>query len=159
MAKAEKGDLIRVVEPVANTGYKIGDILEVERRFSTDIIGVVTVCGHRLYDYEYVIHRKAGEEAEDTPTATYVTEGTDVLVTEPPQDVVNSPNHYTQGRVEVIDVIEDAVAGADAFEAVCQANVLKYMLRYRHKNGIEDLRKSQWYLGRLIEHLDAKTTE
>lgn len=157
--KAQKGDLIRVVAIEDSMGgYEIGDILEVIGEDEGD--GIVTCKGGAfgilLYHSEYVIHRKAGEEA---PTATFVTEGTDVLVTEPSQDVVNSPNHYTQGRVEVIDVIEDAVAGGDAFEAVCQANVLKYMLRYRHKNGVEDIKKAVWYANKLIEHLDAKTTE
>ena len=66
------------------------------------------------------------------------------------QDAVNSPNHYTQGKFETIEIIEDAVIGADPFEAVCQANILKYTLRYRFKNGVEDLKKARWYLDRLI---------
>lgn len=69
-------------------------------------------------------------------------------------DAVNHPNHYTQGRFEVIDIIEDAVQGADPFEAVCLANVIKYTTRYRHKNGVEDLKKAQWYLAKLITILE-----
>lgn len=64
-------------------------------------------------------------------------------------DVVNHPDHYTYGRFEAIDVIEDACE--DGFEGYLLGNVLKYLLRYRHKNGVEDLRKARWYLNRLIE--------
>lgn len=68
-------------------------------------------------------------------------------------DVVNHPTHYNAGSYEVIDVIEDAVAGADGFEAYCIGNVMKYVMRYRHKNGVEDLRKAAWYLNRVIESM------
>jgi hypothetical protein len=59
-------------------------------------------------------------------------------------DPVNSPKHYTQGDMEVITAIEGL--GLDYH----QGNVLKYVSRYRYKNGIEDLRKAQWYIERLI---------
>jgi hypothetical protein len=61
------------------------------------------------------------------------------------KDMVNHPAHYTQGKVEVIDFIED--------QNLCYhaGNVIKYVSRYRHKNGIEDLKKAVWYLNRLIK--------
>lgn len=68
-------------------------------------------------------------------------------------DPVNHPSHYTQGRFEVIDVIEDTLTG-EGNEGYCVGNILKYVMRYRHKNGIEDLRKARWYLDRLIEGLE-----
>ena len=147
MAKAQVGDLIRIINAEGSYAYENGDIVEVVARWD-DGEGV-EIKSHRLaeednfrpnvFDYEYEIHRKAGEE--DAP--------------KPPTDAVN-PQHYKQGRTEVIDIIEDAVTGADPFEAVCQANVLKYMLRYRHKNGVEDLKKAIWYAEKLIEHLTQK---
>lgn len=60
------------------------------------------------------------------------------------EDPVNSPKHYTQGDMEVITAIEGL--GLDYH----QGNVLKYVSRYRYKNGIEDLRKAKWYIDRLI---------
>lgn len=70
-------------------------------------------------------------------------------------DVVSRPQHYNIGKYEVIDVIEDAVSDCkDGFEAACIANVLKYTMRYRHKNGVTDLRKAAWYLDRVIARLD-----
>jgi len=70
------------------------------------------------------------------------------------KDNVNHPVHYNTGRVEVIDIIEDAVQGASPFEAVCVANVLKYVLRYRYKNGVEDLKKTEWYMKKLIREVE-----
>ena len=59
-------------------------------------------------------------------------------------DPVNSPKHYTQGEMEVITAIEGL--GLDYH----QGNVVKYVSRYRYKNGVEDLKKARWYIDRLI---------
>ena len=68
-------------------------------------------------------------------------------------DKVNSPSHYTKGKVEAIDVIEDAIRHApDPVVGMLQAQVLKYVLRCWHKgNAEQDLQKSEWYLKRLIK--------
>lgn len=157
MEKAQVGDLIRAVVSCSIDDYNVGDILEVQQTGGT---AVATNCGKMLCHNEYVIHRKAGEE--DAPTVGKVMENIarirDDVVQATKSDAVN-PQHYKQGRVEVIDIIEDAVEGADPFEAVCQANVLKYALRYRHKNGVTDLRKMLWYGEKLIAYLDAKSTQ
>ena len=64
-------------------------------------------------------------------------------------DNVNRPAHY-QGKVECIDAIESAVEGLEGIEAVCTANVIKYVYRWKKKNGLEDLEKALWYLLKLI---------
>jgi len=66
------------------------------------------------------------------------------------QDKVNHPSHYTAGKVECIDAIEAAVIGLVGLEAVCTANVIKYLWRWKLKNGAEDLQKAKWYLEKLI---------
>lgn len=68
-------------------------------------------------------------------------------------DNVNSPKHYNFGSIEVIDAIEDWDLGFHA------GNVVKYVARYRHKNGLEDLRKARWYLDRLIQNLEKADVE
>lgn len=70
----------------------------------------------------------------------------------PKPDNVNHPKHYisTTG-LETIDVIEAFTSDLVGLEAVCTANILKYICRWKHKNGIEDLKKAQWYLNKLIE--------
>lgn len=69
-------------------------------------------------------------------------------------DKVNHPEHYTQAGIECIDAITAAVTGKSGIEAVCVANVIKYLWRYELKNGVEDVKKAQWYLNRLISELD-----
>ena len=66
-------------------------------------------------------------------------------------DMVNRPSHYTAGKVECIDAMEAAVTGLDGMEAVLTAQILKYVWRWKRKNGVEDLRKAEWYLKRLIK--------
>lgn len=72
-------------------------------------------------------------------------------------DAIN-PQHYRNYRVEVIDILEDAVRRApDAVKGSLQYQVLKYMLRLWDKDGpLQDAKKARWYLDRLISHLDAK---
>lgn len=74
-------------------------------------------------------------------------------------DNVNSPQHYTRGDLETIDVIEHIVAGyADPFVSYCVGNAVKYEDRapFKHGSPAEDLRKAAWYLSRAADHLDGK---
>lgn len=65
-------------------------------------------------------------------------------------DNVNYPKHYTTGKYECIDVLEDWMTYQE-FKGFLKGNVLKYIHRYKYKNGLEDLKKAQWYLNKLIE--------
>lgn len=65
-------------------------------------------------------------------------------------DNVNHPEHYTKSSIECIDAILAATEGLPGPEAVLAGNVIKYVWRYQHKGGTEDLRKAVWYLSRLI---------
>lgn len=67
------------------------------------------------------------------------------------EDMVNHPPHYqTKSGLETIDVIEAFTEELSGIEAVCTANVIKYICRWKNKNGIEDLKKARWYLEKLI---------
>jgi len=72
-----------------------------------------------------------------------------------PDDRVNHPSHYTNGSQEAIVTIEEAIDGAPSIQTgMLQGQVLKYLLRVWYKdNPLEDLKKAQWYLNRLIEKL------
>ncbi len=69
-------------------------------------------------------------------------------------DSVNHPKHYTSGTVECIDAIESAVDGLTGMEALLTGQVIKYVWRWKWKNGKEDLRKAEWYLKRLMLKLE-----
>lgn len=69
-------------------------------------------------------------------------------------DMVNHPSHYTQGGIECIDALEAATINLKGIEAVCTANAIKYLWRWKEKGGIEDLEKSKWYIDRLIKKIE-----
>lgn len=69
-------------------------------------------------------------------------------------DMVNSPPHYRHGNIECIDALEAATNGLVGWESGLTWNVIKYMWRWKHKNGLEDLQKARWYLSRLIEKVE-----
>ena len=58
---------------------------------------------------------------------------------------VNHPKHYTNGDIEPIDYINGN--NMDYLEG----NIIKYISRYKYKNGLEDLEKARFYLNMLIE--------
>ena len=72
------------------------------------------------------------------------------------QDNVEHPFHYTQGKQEAIDIIEDAIAEAPGSkQGFLQGQVLKYILRLWLKaDAKEDAQKARWYLNRLIDSLN-----
>ena len=105
----------------------------------------------RLFRYKSIrpstpkIPPKDESEKKDQP---YIEEGSTT------KDVVNSPTHYNQTGIECIDAIGAALG--DGFEYYLQGNVMKYLWRYRYKNGIEDLKKAEWYQNKLIEIKERK---
>lgn len=64
---------------------------------------------------------------------------------------VNHPSHYNQNGMEVLDVIKAFTSDLNGAEAFYAGNVIKYVLRWNHKNGIEDLEKAKVYIDKLIE--------
>ena len=84
----------------------------------------------------------------DCPTcATCADYSNHVLV----NDYVNHPAHYTDGKIEVIDFIEDKKLG------FCLGNAVKYIARAGKKDPskeVEDLKKARWYIERRIKELE-----
>lgn len=66
------------------------------------------------------------------------------------KDKVNHPDHYTQGGIECIDALAAAVSKLSGIEAFCTANAIKYLWRWKHKNGDVDLCKAKWYIDYLL---------
>ena len=72
-------------------------------------------------------------------------------------DPVNSPTHYQTGLIETIDSIKN-ILGHEKFQAYCIGNVIKYLSRYREKNGLEDLKKAETYISFIIKSYKECTT-
>ena len=66
------------------------------------------------------------------------------------KDFALKPKYYQQNGQDLIDHLSE-IFNADMFIGFMTGNILKYLTRWQHKNGIEDLEKAQVYLNRLIE--------
>lgn len=73
-------------------------------------------------------------------------------------DNVNHPAHYNAGKIEVIEIQEDQLS-SEEYRGYIKGQVIKYITRERHKNGLEDLKKARWYLDRLIKKLEKEERE
>ncbi|MDK9853158.1 DUF3310 domain-containing protein [Staphylococcus equorum] len=71
-------------------------------------------------------------------------------------DTVNHPSHYNKGKIEAIVIIEQVASTYPIKVALSIGNTVKYLIRAPFKNGVEDLKKAQWYLNRAIEKWDVK---
>lgn len=67
-------------------------------------------------------------------------------------DDINYPPHYTSGTIECIEAIRASMT-IDAFAGYLRGNCIKYLWRYKHKGGVQDLQKGEFYLKALI-HLE-----
>ena len=71
-----------------------------------------------------------------------------------PDLMVEKPPHYTSGAIECIDAIAAAIGELQGIEAFDTANAIKYLWRWKRKNGKQDLEKARWYVNHLIAHLE-----
>lgn len=68
--------------------------------------------------------------------------------------MVSHPSHYqSKSGLEVIDVMAAFTEGLEGIEAVDTGNAIKYICRWKDKNGVQDLEKAMWYIQHLIDHL------
>ena len=74
-------------------------------------------------------------------------------------DTVNHPEHYTQGGIECIDAIKAATVGLEGIEAVCTGNAIKYLWRWKRKDGAQDVRKAITYCERLLKEIENESEE
>lgn len=75
------------------------------------------------------------------------------ISTAPNDDPVNHPSHYTSGKYEVIDIIEDQL-GPDGIRGFCLGNAVKYICRAGKKDPAktrQDLEKAIWYINHYLE--------
>lgn len=68
-------------------------------------------------------------------------------------DMVNHPPHYTGAKIECIDAITEAIKDLKGIEAKCTGDAIKYLWRWKRKNGKEDLKKAIWYIQHMIDSM------
>ena len=110
-----------------------------------------------IYNGATTVSSSAEDVAKETAAKTFLnyppyTPGGEVpAITKP--DMVNHPSHYTAGGIECIKAIEASLS-PEGFQDYCKGNVLKYVWRFRQKNGLEDLKKARVYLNWMIESVE-----
>lgn len=68
----------------------------------------------------------------------------------PDHDNVNHPAHYETGKFECIDVMVET-QGVETVKAYCLCAAFQYLYRHSRKNGVEDIKKAQWYIDKFLE--------
>ena len=115
-------------------------------------------AGDKVYHkvFRHGVVDNPGNELSDVKFNQYdlITCKNDELELEKENETVSHPAHYCQGGVECIDALEAATTGLHGIEAVCTANAIKYLWRWKHKNGVEDLKKAIFYINYLINWLE-----
>jgi len=69
------------------------------------------------------------------------------------KDAIN-PEHYKQGDIECLDAIKASMPHQQ-FIGFLKGNHMKYVWRFEHKGGVQDLEKARWYLDRMIAEITA----
>ena len=70
-------------------------------------------------------------------------------------DNINHPLRYTKGNIECIDAIKAATVGKTGIEAVDVGHIIRYLWRYEEKDGLESVKKAEWYIKHLIKELES----
>lgn len=171
--KAEVGDKIIVVHSDDFMDrYKDGEIFTVRQVHcgATKEPIYDSECGLDFYDWEVEVLVEAEESAmrqsfaplekgaDDPEWEEMETVGREIIE-DHKRDSVEHPSHYTQGGVEVIEIIAQTVSGYDdGFTAHCVGTATKYLNRapFKHETPLEDLRKAAKYLEFAIEHEEKK---
>jgi len=145
---AREGERILIVDAFFPIGYKNGDVLTVIycSLANSSVVAMTKRRGAVLvYGKEYKVVVEDVEQDTDKP----VVDG---------DDAVAHPSHYTSGKFEVIEVIEEFTQGYNPYEAYCVGNVIKYVARAPHKHStpLQDLKKARQYLDFAIKRIEAE---
>ena len=137
-----------------NKKYKTRDgrdvrIVRIHTETWDNYLPVEGYIGEEEDDYRWTSEGKYHLERESNEDLIEVVE-----TTTPPKsrkrDMVNNPIHYGTGDIECIDYIQDFLT-EEEYIGYLRGNIAKYLHRWRYKNGLEDLKKAQWYGARLIK--------
>ena len=93
---------------------------------------------------EYIINKSALDREMDGENF-YICPTCRLYGTEEKNNI--NPDHYGNSGIDVISFCQ-----ANNLDFM-QGNVIKYVFRYKNKNGLEDLEKAKEYIDRMIENL------
>lgn len=92
---------------------------------------------------------------EDAVNQMYDPSGFELVEEESMSKLIDKQDHYKANGVEPIELMKQNFT-KEEYNGFLQGNVLKYMMRFKRKNGVEDLKKALTYLTWLIEQEETK---
>jgi hypothetical protein len=125
-------------KPKSNTAEKVDEIEQIKNEVKKNPLDTPKDTEHSLINAPVISNDSVIEDFEAQDTIT---------------DEINNPSHYHGQTMDVIDVIDDFLE-PKMVEGYLIGNVLKYVLRYQKKGGVQSLKKAQWYLNRTIQDFD-----
>lgn len=102
----------------------------------------------RKYESAYIM--PSDSCLDDICKALEISRGDILLNEKDKKEMVNHPSHYNMGKYECLDVVKELVKDMKGIEATLFFNAFKYLWRYKQKNGLQDLKKCEFYLKELI---------
>ena len=132
----------------------IGKVVEIDGKGNYAIIESLPKHRYEITDFnDFELWAK---EIEDKTERMGLNKQSNDLQQRKRKDVVNHPSHYNRGKIEAIVIIEQIASAYPIKVALSIGNTVKYLIRAPFKNGVEDLKKAQWYLNRAIKNWDVK---
>lgn len=157
-----KDDVLRIIENYANYHTFVDD--DAFQKFKSDIESLITFdMTVKAYSEHYCKEcRKqfaCGCTSDMLMSCADFEPAIENESAEQNHDAVNHPSHYTAGGIECIEALKAATTRLTGIEAVCTANAIKYLWRWKDKNGAEDIRKAIWYCERLLKEIGDEKAE
>ena len=143
------GDLVKIEEGAFGWDYSPdGEVVEIAEVFDDKSF----IC---FYDFDYYHFAYDDIDHEATEKLGNLKEAGELHKEITSDDFISNvdhPSHYNQSGIECIEAIKATLG--DNYQDYCKGNVIKYLWRYKYKNGLEDLKKAQWYLNSMVNALE-----
>lgn len=134
--------------------FKVGDKVRVTEYSNKSYIGLQGVITE-ISDGPYPISVNLGNVGNHAVSPQQLTHDDKPSESEKDTGLIDKQEHYTANGIQPIDLMKQNFT-SEAFQGFLEGNIIKYVLRHRRKNKVEDLRKAMTYLTWLIEEEEKK---
>lgn len=134
--------------------FKVGDKVRITEYSNKSYIGLQGVITE-ISDGPYPISVHLGNVGNHAISPQQLTYDDKPSESEQDTGLIDKQEHYTANGIQPIDLMKQNFT-SEAFQGFLEGNIIKYVLRHRRKNKVEDLRKAMTYLTWLIEEEEKK---
>lgn len=156
MNKLKKGDYVKLHEDALSNCLEQGRVYRVTKILSqeTGAVDVLPASPRNMKEAEISI-RAFDHRLVHASTKEIGQEKGHITSETIDNDLIDKQEHYTANGIQPIEIMK-ANMTKEAYRGFLEGNILKYPLRYKRKNGLEDLKKAKTYLTWLIEDLEER---